>query len=370
MPLCDRVDRLRLQLFAEPGYGLVRMSPALRLEASNQVRIRMADTASLEYRRSRVTLHSHAELCTQAADVRGKAPKEHFEPGVDELRSALGVGSEERVECWLLVDRSGSVLFDRDEFQEVDLAWHFASLDSERDRIGILGFCGFGDYVSLFEFKTPLKEADRAMLLIAECGGGGTPTAEAVAHAARMLRSSDADHKLVVVVTDAPANDTAQCAHAVRAANSEGVRVIGAFKPENRHQHPGANHSTFMAEQFGPDWFQVESYTQTPRALLEHLARTPRPAARKPRERHPASQTRHPASQTRVPAGQERLLAVAAEALLALGDEAAHELSDRTLDASDPQLRAVAHYLRMRREQLDTHGDELLAAALKAARSG
>jgi len=54
---------------------------------------------------------------------------------------------------------------------------------------------------------------------------------------------------------------------------------------------------------------------------------------------------------------------------LALGDEVAYELSERTLDASDPKLRAVAHYLRMRREQLHTHGDELLAAALKAAGS-
>ena len=106
-------------------------------------------------------------------------PEERFEPGVDELRAALGVGEEERLECWLLLDRSGSVLFDRDELQEVDLAWHFASFDSERDRIGILGFCGFGDYVTLFEFKTPLKEADRAMLLMANSGGGGTPTAEA-----------------------------------------------------------------------------------------------------------------------------------------------------------------------------------------------
>ena len=90
------------------------------------------------------------------------------------------------------------------------LAWHFASFDSERERIGILGSCGFGDYVNLFEFKTPLKEADRAMLLIANSGGGSTPTSEAVTHAARMLRSSVAGHKLVVVVTDAPANDTTQ----------------------------------------------------------------------------------------------------------------------------------------------------------------
>ena len=59
----------------------------------------------------------------------------------------------------------------------------------------------------------------------------------------------------------------------------------------------------------------------------------------------------------------------AAEALLALGDEAAYELPERTHDASDPQLRAVAHYVRMRREQLHTHGDELLAEALKAAGS-
>ena len=89
----------------------------------------------------------------------------------------------------------------------------------------------FWDYVNLFEFKTPLKQADRAMLLIADCGGGGTPTAEAVTHAARMLRLSAAEHKLVVVVTDAPANDTAHCAQAARAATSEGVRVM-VFVPE------------------------------------------------------------------------------------------------------------------------------------------
>ena len=193
--------------------------------------------AYLEHRRRRVSLHSHAELYVQAADARGQVSEERFEPGVDELRAALGVGKEERLECWLLIDRSGSVLFDRDELQQVAVAWHFASFDSERDRIGILGFCGFGDYVNLFEFKTGFR---------------------------------------------AP-------------------------------------------------------ITRTPSLVAARAA------------------------------WDERLVAAAAEALLALGDEAAHELSERTLDASDPQLRAVAHYLRMRREQLHTHGDELLAAALKAA---
>jgi Mg-chelatase subunit ChlD len=322
----------------------------------------MAERATSEHRRSRVTLHSHAELYVQAADARGQVPEERFQPGVDELRAALGAGEEERLECWLLVDRSGSVLFDRDELQQVGVAWHFASFHSERDEIGILGFCGFGDYVSLFEFKTPLKEADRAMLLIADCGGGGTPTAEAVTHAARMLRSSAAEHKLVVVVTDAPANDTAQCAQAVRAAISERVRVIGALKPESRHQHPGANHSAFMAEQFGPDWFEVESYTQTPHALLKHLAAMP---GTRPDE----APVLQPEPKRQIPAAQERLLSAAAEALLALGDETAFELSERTLDASDPQLRALAHYLRIRREQLHTNGNEPLAAALKAARA-
>ena len=166
----------------------------------------------------------------------------------------------------------------------------------------------------------------------------------------------------MVVVTDAPANDIAQCAQAARGATREGVRVIGALKPENRHQHPGANGSAFMAEQFGSDWFQVESYTQTPHALLEHLARVPGPGPREAR-------VCDPATERQVPAGHERLVAAAAEALLALGDEAAYELSERMLDASDPQLRAVGHYLRLRREQLHTHGDELLAAALKAAGS-
>lgn len=314
----------------------------------------MSRTGTLDHNRSRVTLHSHAELHVQAADARGQVSKERFKPGVEELRAALGVGEEERLECWLLLDRSGSVLFDRDELQEVDLAWHFASFDSERDRIGILGFCGYGDYVNLFEFKVPLKEADRAMLLIASSGGGGTPTAEAVSHAAGMLRSSAAEHKLVVVVTDAPANDTAQCAEAVRAATSEGVRVIGALKPESRHEHPGANNSAFMAEQFGSDWFEVESFTQTLRALLEHLAAMPGSG---PREARVA----HPGSERRVPAEPERLISAAAEAFLALGDEAAYQLSERALDASDPQLRAVAHYLRLRREQLHTNGDELLS---------
>ena len=78
---------------------------------------------------------------------------------------------------------------------------------------------------------------------------------------------------------------------------------------------------------------------------------------------------RHPASERQVRAGHERLVAATAEALLARGDEAAYEFSERTLDASDPQLRDVAQYLRMRREQLHAHGDELLAAALKAAGS-
>jgi Mg-chelatase subunit ChlD len=322
----------------------------------------VAYRATLDHRRSRVTLHPHAELYVRAADIAERMPEEQFEPGVDELRAVLEVGEEERLECWLLVDRSSSVLFDRDELQQVTLAWHFASFDSERDRIGVLGFCGFGDYVELFEFKTPAKKADRAMLLIADCGGGGTPTAEAVRHAARMMRSSTAEHKLVVVVTDAPANDTAQCARAVHAATGEGVRVIGALKPENRHQHPGANHSAFMAEQFGSDWFEVESYTQAARALLEHLARMPRRSLREARPHHPASEAH-------VPTEHERLVAVAAEALLALGDSAADELAWRTLDASDPQLRAISHYLRMRREQLPSHRDELLAAALKEAGS-
>ena len=127
----------------------------------------------MEHRRPGVSLHSHAELYVQAADAHGQVSEERIKPGVDELCAALGVGEEERLECWLLIDRSGSVLFDRDELQQVALGWHFASFDSERDRIGILGFCGFGDYVELFEFKTPLKKADRAMLLMADCGGRG-----------------------------------------------------------------------------------------------------------------------------------------------------------------------------------------------------
>ncbi len=75
----------------------------------------------------------------------------------------------------------------------------------------------------------------------------------------------------------------------------------------------------------------------------------------------------HPASETHFPHQDDRLIATAADALLALADKAADEFSERTLDASDPQLRTLAHYLRMRREELHTHGDELLAAALKAA---
>jgi len=313
----------------------------------------------IERHDSRVTLHSHAELYIQAADARGPVSEKRFRPGVAELRTALGAGEQERLECWLLVDRSGSVLFDRDEPQQITLAWHFASFDSELDRVGILGFCGFGDYVNLSEFKTPLKEADRAMLLMPDSGGGGTPTAEAVAYAARMLRASAAEHKLVVAVTDAPANDTAACADAVRAAAADGIRVIGALKPENRHEHPGADPNEFMDQQFGSDWFEVQSYIQAPQALLEHLARTPRPAPR----------ARRTAPERPVPVGQERLVGVAAEAVLALGEAAADELSERTLDASDEGLRALAHYLRMRRERLRAHGDELLAAALKAARS-
>jgi len=313
----------------------------------------------VEQRDSRLTLHSHAELYVQAADARGQPSEGQFKPDVDELRSALGVGEQERLECWLLLDRSGSVLFDRDELQEVALAWHFASFDSELDRVGILGFCGFGDYVNLFEFKTPLKGADRAMLLMRDSGGGGTPTAEAVEYAARMLRASAAEHKLVVVVTDAPANDTAACGEKVRAAAANGVRVIGALKPENRHEHPGAEHSAFMDEQFGIDWFQVESFTHIPRVLLEHLGRTFAPARR---ERRPAPD--HP-----VAVGQERLVAVAAEAILALGEAAADEVSQRALDASEEVVRALAHYLRMRRGQVGAHGDELLAAAFKAGRS-
>lgn len=310
----------------------------------------------------RVTLHSQAELRVLAADVGGQIPEERFRPGVDELRVALGVGEDETLECWLLVDRSGSVLFDRDELQQVTLAWHFTSFDSERDRIGILGFSGFGDYVNLFEFKTPLNRADRAMLLVADCGGGGTPTAEAVTYATRMLQSSPAEHKLVVVVTDAPANDTAQCAQAVREAIGEGVRVVGVLKPESRHQHPGASDSAFMAEQFGTDWLEVDSYTQTPHALLEHLANMPGPGPSEQRQR-----LRHQASEPHFPGHDDRLIATAADALLALGDKAADEFSERTLDASDPQLRTLAHYLRMRRDELHRHGNELLAAALKAA---
>ena len=287
---------------------------------------RMGYSAISEDRPRRVTLHSHAELRVLAADAGGQMPEERFRPGVDELRVALGVGEDETLECWLLVDRSGSVLFDRDELQQVNLARHFASFDSERDRIGILGFSGFGDYVNLFEFKTPLNRADRAMLLVADCGGGGTPTAEAITYATTMLQSSPAEHKLVVVVTDAPANDTAQCAQAVREATGEGVRVIGVLKPESRHQHPGANDSAFMAEQFGTDWLEVDSYTETTQALLEHLASMPGPGLS---EQH----LRPPASEPHFPGHDDLLIATAADALLALGDETADEFSQRAAAA-------------------------------------
>jgi Mg-chelatase subunit ChlD len=320
----------------------------------------MRDGAVSTDRRPRVTLHSHAELSVLATDAHGQVPEEHFAPGIDEIRVALGVGEEQHLECWLLVDRSGSVLFDRDEAQQSTLARHFASFDSERDRVGILGFSGYGDYVNLFEFKTPLNRADRALLMLSESGGGGTPTAEAVTHAVTMLRSSAAEVKLVIVVTDAPANDTAQCARSVSAANNEGVRVVGVLKPESRHERPGANHEAFMAEQFGTDWFRVDSYTQTVSALLEHLASGAEPGPRgKPRRR--------PAVAPEPPDVHERLIASAAEALLTLGDEAAYEFSERALDASDPQLRTLAHYLRLRWEELHVHGDGLFAAALRAA---
>jgi hypothetical protein len=287
-------------------------------------------------------------------------PDECFKPGVNELRIALGVGEDETFECWLLIDRSGSVLFDRDELQQVGLAWHFASFDSERDRIGILGFSGFGDYVNLFEFKTPLNRADQALLLVADCGGGGTPTAEAITYAARVLETSPAERRLVVVVTDAPANDTERCARATREAIGGGVRVIGVLKPESRHQHPGTNDSAFMAEQFGTDWLQVDSYTQTPQALVEHLASAPTPGL--------SEQCVHdPAPEAHSPGHDCRLIATAAEAVLALGDNAVDEFSERMREASDPQLRTLAHYLRMRREELQRRGDELLTAALKAA---
>ncbi len=320
----------------------------------------MGHMAPSENPRARVTLHSHSELGVLAAGVDSHVHDERFTPGVDELRAALGVGDQQRLECWLLVDRSGSVLFDRDEGQQVTLAWHFASFDSDRDRIGILGFSGFGAYINLFEFKTPLGRGDQALQLVADCGGGGTPTAEAVTYAARMLSSSAAEVKLVIVVTNAPANDTARCARAVDAARSRGMRVIGVLKPESRHEHPDADHSAFMTEQFGTDWFQVDSYTEIPKALTHHLATATGPGS----NRTPAHLA---AAEPRVPAEYDRVMAAAADALLALGDEAAREFSERTLDALNPELRTLAHYVRMRLEYLHIHGDEAFAAARQAA---
>ena len=315
-----------------------------------------------EDRPPRVTLHSQAELRVLAADVGGQMPEERFRPGVDELRVALGVGEDETLECWLLVDRSGSVLFDRDELQQVTLAWHFASFDSERDRIGILGFSGFGDYVNLFEFKTPLNRADRAMLLVADCGGGGTPTAEAVTYATRMLQSS----RRGAQAGGRGHRRSGKRHHTMRSRSTRGDRRRGAGgrRAETGESPPASGrkrqriHGGAVRHRLARGRFLHTDPACAARASGEHAGAWPQRAT--PRLRHPASETHFPGQ-------DDRLIATAADALLALGDKAADEFSERTLDASDPQLRTLAHYLRMRREELHTHGDELLAAALKAA---
>ena len=260
----------------------------------------MGFSAISEDRPPRVTLHSQAELRVLAADVGGQMPEERFRPGVDELPVALGVGEDETLECWLLVDRSGSVLFDRDELQQVTLAWHFASFDSERDRMGILGFSGFGDYVNLFEFKTPLNRADRAMLLVADCGGGGTPTAEAVTYArqdaavisrgaqagGRGHRRSGKRHQ--TMRSRSTRGDRRRGAGDRRAETGEPPPASGRRR---QRIHGGAVRHRLARGRFlhtDPAW------------VLEHLANMPGPGPSEQRQRirHQASEPHFPAKTT------------------------------------------------------------------------
>jgi hypothetical protein len=300
------------------------------------------------------TVISHAQLHVEAAKLQGLSYEEQdYDPDRRQLRDALGVGSADTLELWLLADRSGSVMFDRDEIRQVAMADHFASFQERDTHVGILGFYGFEDYVELYEFKLPHRERDRAMLLFRNCGGGGTPTAEAVRYAADRLRDSEAKRKLIVVATDAPANDLEECRRAVSDAHRDGIRVIGALKPDDREVS-----AEFMVEQFGTDWFQVDSYSEVPRSLIEHLRAV---VADESQVLAMAVAGRD----VRLVAAHAHRVAAAAEAVLALGHDAAGEFYARNRNACDDELRLCAHYVNLRRAQLaDDEGDKLLKAAL------
>jgi hypothetical protein len=304
------------------------------------------------------TVRSHAQLLVEAGKHQSLTYEEQDfgEPDRRKLRDALGLGSGETLELWLLADRSGSVMFDRDEIRQVQMADHFASFQDGETHIGIVGFYGFEEYVELYEFKPPHRERDRAMLLFRNCGGGGTPTAEAVRYATDRLRESEAQHKLIVVATDAPANDPEECRRATSGAHRDGIRVIGALKPDDREVS-----AEFMVEQFGTDWFQVDSYSEVPSILIEHLRAV---VADESQVLGMAVAGRD----QRLVAAHAHRVAAAAEAVLALGHDAAGEFYARNRDACDDELRLCAHYVNLRRTQLaDDEGDRLLKAALANA---
>ncbi|MGZ6563842.1 MAG: hypothetical protein ACXVH1_30510, partial [Solirubrobacteraceae bacterium] len=72
------------------------------------------------------TVRSHAQLLVEAGKHQGLTYEEQDfgEPDRRKLRDALGLGSGETLELWLLADRSGSVMFDRDEIRQVQMADH------------------------------------------------------------------------------------------------------------------------------------------------------------------------------------------------------------------------------------------------------
>jgi hypothetical protein len=158
----------------------------------------------------------------------------------------------------VVIDRSGSTLSDTED--QLRMAKMFAHCGERVPglKVGIWGFDGGRQRSAHYQFKQADSPDLRGVDALPACGGGGTPTADAVEFARARLEASEARHRLLVVITDGEAADIPATREEIDLCERAGIRTLGlGFDCDGE----------VMKEQFGSRFELIDDYRQAPRLV-------------------------------------------------------------------------------------------------------
>jgi len=174
------------------------------------------------------------------------------------------------------IDRSGSVTGDRFANENQYRMAKMLGIAARETKVPmtIYGWDGGSGHCGHYAYKEKHSDDLRGIDALLQTGGRGTPTAEGVRFARARLGRSKAKHRVMIVITDGAANDIPAAAEQVKAAEAQGIRVIGISFVKKEE---AGSSSSYMERQFGSgNWVEIHDYLEAPRIvgrLIEQAAR-------------------------------------------------------------------------------------------------